>query len=476
MAEVFSESLNYPDVKKRAVASRSFRVKIPSSNATTFTPTQTINIDLPGNLSGQYYNFNQMYLKFKCVVKGGGANQGLKWDRAGAVSAIKRVQISTAGSSICDLNNYNVLYTALLDTDASVEWKASSGNILTGTTSGLVGEAVDSLTGAEVIAGVSRTYCVPIVLNPLANTTPHRLIPAFSMSALQFKITLDSLAQMGISHASTSIEFQEVEMVCQMTELSPNAQAQVDRMTGGVYNILANSYMNSGATMTAGVSSVTANLGFSVSSLERILLVQRPHINDNTKYTVGNRGSNHLKEYQYLINSENYPQRPIVVSDANAEVGAELLLADHSLTDFRKGNSLQAGVGASTDTFSLQTSLNQDNSVLIYTQRPSPFDLEADDGDTGGTTVAMASNVPQPAVISNIGTFLAGCEFETGLSDGKSQNIYSGISTIASTVQYKGSYVGGAGASQNCTLDFFAQYSVMLSLDMRGSGVWNVSV
>ncbi len=469
MAEVFSESLNYPDVKKRAVASRSFRVKIPSSNATTFTPTQTINIDLPGNLSGQYYNFNQMYLKFKCVVKADAVDKGLKWDRAGAVSAIKRVQISTAGSSICDLNNYNVLYTALLDTDASVEWKASSGNILTGTTSGLVGEEVNSS-----VAGVSRTYCVPIVLNPLANTTPHRLIPAFSMSALQFKITLDSLAQMGKHDATTTIEFQEVEMVCQMTELSPNAQAQVDRMTGGVYNILANSYMNSGATMTAGVSSVTANLGFSVSSLERILLVQRPHINDRTRYTLGNRGSNHLKEYQYLINSENYPQRPIVVSDMNAEVCSELLLADHSLTDFRKGNSLQAGVGASVDTFSLQTSLNQDNSKLDFFLRATPFDIEADNGTTGGTTVALANDIPQPAVISNIGTFLAGCEFETGLSDGKSQNIYSGISTIASTVQYKGAYLGGS--SQNCTLDFFAQYSVMLSLDMRGSGVWNVSV
>ena len=96
------------------------------------------------------------------------------------------------------------------------------------------------------------------------------------MSALQFKITLDSLAQMGVSTSGaggTSIQFEEVEMVCQMTELSPGAQSQVDRMTGGVYNILANSYMNSGATMNAGVSSVTANLGFSVSSLERILLV-----------------------------------------------------------------------------------------------------------------------------------------------------------------------------------------------------------
>ena len=43
MAEAFSETLAYPQVKKRAVASRSFRTKITPSNGSTFTGGNTIH-------------------------------------------------------------------------------------------------------------------------------------------------------------------------------------------------------------------------------------------------------------------------------------------------------------------------------------------------------------------------------------------------------------------------------------------------
>jgi len=457
-SEVFSESLAYPKMKQRAISSRSFRTKISPSNAQSFTMGQTINLDLPSNLTGQYYNFNQMYLKFK-VTNGNGAG-AVKLDRGGAGALIRRIQIQTAGAQIYDCDKWNVLYTALLDSEASNEWKGSVGNILTGTSGGGL--------GAEAIAsGAERTFCVPMVLNPLANTTPHRLIPAFSLSSIQFRITLDSVANaLNVANATSDAQvvLSDVEMVCLMTELSPSAQAQVDSMTGGVYNILANSYMNSSTTM-GNVSQVTANLGFSVSSLERILLVQRKTESfASDRYTIGNRAKNGLTEYQYLINSESYPQRPIKVENKGAEACAELLIANHSLTDFRAGNSLQnnnisAGAGAHGIT-QLANAFNN----------PSQFPhAYSTDGD--GTT---AGDIDATAVVGNIGSALYGCEFETGLSDGKSSTIYSGVSTLASNVQFLGKYSGANG--NGATLDFFAQYSVLLSLDMRGGGVFSVSV
>jgi len=456
-SEVFSESLAYPKMKQRAISSRSFRTKISPSNAQSFTMGQTINLDLPSNLTGQYYNFNQMYLKFK-VTNGNGAG-AVKLDRGGAGALIRRIQIQTAGAQIYDCDKWNVLYTALLDSEASNEWKGSVGNILTGTSGGGL--------GAEAIAsGAERTFCVPMVLNPLANTTPHRLIPAFSLSSIQFRISLDSAANGTIGTATDAqVVLSDVEMVCLMTELSPSAQAQVDSMTGGVYNILANSYMNSSTTM-GNVSQVTANLGFSVSSLERILLVQRKNdsVGQADHYSIGNRAKNGLTEYQYLINSESYPQRPIKVENKGAEACAELLIANHSLTDFRAGNSLQnnnisAGAGAHGIT-QLANAFNN----------PSQFPhAYSTDGD--GTT---AGDIDATAVVGNIGSALYGCEFETGLSDGKSSTIYSGVSTLASNVQFLGKYSGANG--NGATLDFFAQYSVLLSLDMRGGGVFSVSV
>ena len=102
MSEVYAESLNYKAVKQRSVAARSFRTKIASSNSTKFIGGENINIDLPGNMPGTYYNFNQIYLKFKVKNANTGA---VNLDRCGAAAFIKRIQISQSGAQLFDLNN-----------------------------------------------------------------------------------------------------------------------------------------------------------------------------------------------------------------------------------------------------------------------------------------------------------------------------------------------------------------------------------
>ena len=104
------------------------------------------------------------------------------------------------------------------------------------------------------------------------------------------------------------------------------------------------------------------------------------------------------------------------------------------------------------------------------TVRANPFMEDAPDGTTAGASNAT----PADSTASNIGTFLASVEFETGLSDGKSATIYSGLSTISSVVQFVAQYSGGATA--DAQLDFFAHFTILLSLDTRGQGVWTISV
>jgi hypothetical protein len=467
--EAYSESLAFPQVKKRAVASRSFRTKISPSNGSLFTAGSTINIDLPGNLAGQYYNFNQMYLKFTMTL----ATESMILDRGGAAGCIKRIQIQTAGAQIYDLNNWNVLATALLDTDSSCEWKASSGNVLMGTLG-------DQLQGELVPVATPRTFCVPMMLNPFSMTTPHRLIPAFSLGSLQFKITLESNGLFGkqTSVAVSAATYTDVEMVCLMTELSPGAQAQIDQMTGGQYNILANSYINSQASLAAAATQLTANLGVSVSSLERIIVVHRPDASHSAleRFNLGNRATANLTEFQFLINSENYPQRPILVNNKGAEAYAELLIADHSLVDFRRGNPINNSFAVRNGAQVVVGGTDGGYSVLSGNApglaKPAAFMINDSTGASAGT-VSASGAANAAALPSTIGTFICSCEFESGLSDGKSSHIYSGISTIASNIQYKGTY-GTAPAA--CTLDFFAQHTIMMSLDMRGQGVWSVSV
>jgi hypothetical protein len=446
--DAMSESLNYPQQKRRAVASRSYRVKVSPSNGQNFTAGQTVNIDLPSNLAGTYVNWNQCYLKMKTTLTG-----AARLDRCGAAGFINRVQCMTAGAQIFDLPNWNVLMTILMDGDSSPAYKAGVGNVLMGTNGGFQG-------GEDLADGVARTFCIPFVLHPFGMSTPHRLQPLFSSSPVQFKITLESIenALQTAGTPPTVLTFTEVELVCVFTELSPGAQAQVDQMSGGVYNVLASSYQNVGTTMGAD-SAVTANLGLSVSSLERIIVCHRPTgtINDVDFFSLGNRAKNGLQQYSIFINGEQYPARPVIVENNCAEALAEYLLSDHSLVNFDKQSSFNIAVAQNVSF----TSNGLDGlSAIVGVAQPYTEDTPA------------GANIGAVGTDSDIGSFITAVELETGLSDGRSQRLYSGVSTISSTVNYRGTYSGAAA----CQLDFFAQFTILLSLNTRGTNVWAVSV
>ena len=452
MSDAMAESLNFPSVKRRSVASRSYRVKISPSNGQNFKASQTVNIDLPSNLAGTYINWNQCYLKMKVKA----TTNGFTLDRCGAAGFIQRVDCYTAGAQIFSLNNWNVLMTILMDGDSSPAYKAGVGNVLLGTNGGFQ-------AGETIAAATERTYCVPFVLHPFGMSTPHRLQPLFSSSPVQFKITLDSIVNgvQSTGTAPTDMDFTEVELVCVFTELSPGAQAQVDQMSGGVYNILAASYQNVGTTMADEASAVTANLGISVSSLERIIVCHRltASLNAITKFSHGNRAKNGLQQYSIFINGEQYPARPVVVENNCAEALAEYLLSDHSLVNFDKQSSFNVAVKSNAS-----YSGNGTDAASAIAGVAQPFTID----EPTGTLVGGV------AVDANIGSFITAVELETGLSDGRSQRLYSGVSTISSTVNYRGVYDSdNSGAAQ---IDFFAMFTVLLSLNTRGTNTWAVSV
>ena len=88
--DVLSEVIQYQAEKRRAVSARTFRTTINSSNSTSFKPGQTMEFDLPGNRSRQFYDMGRTYLSFKLTNAGGACNL----DSAGAMSFIKQFVIA----------------------------------------------------------------------------------------------------------------------------------------------------------------------------------------------------------------------------------------------------------------------------------------------------------------------------------------------------------------------------------------------
>jgi hypothetical protein len=451
LPDAISESLDYNNIKRRAVASRSYRVKLAPSNGSIFQPSGTINFDLPSNLAGTYIDFSQTYIRFNVSYVGTNASKGYL-PKCGAYSLMQRVQCVTSGQSIFDLNNYNVLAACLMDTDTSQEWRGNIGNVLAGTMSAVPrGEYIDG--------GITRNYCLPFVLHPLA--MQKKLVPLFSMDSLRFRIILETAANAFITttaNAAVGYVVTEAEMVCYFTELSPSAQAQVHSMTGGVYQLLCPSYMNSQTTMADAITAVTATLGVAVSSLERILVVHRNNAAAVFgRDSIGARCSNNIQTVQFFINSEAYPMRPINYADAGAEILAEYLISDHALSDFSKPSMLQTQVNVSFSNTEAQFAVRN---VAGGAATQSWIQATSSGDKVDGTET------------TTVGSFLISLELESGVSAGKSDRLYSGISTISSVVQYKGTYTAGSVAS---TIDFFSHFTILLVLDMNRLGVWQVS-
>jgi len=192
-------------------------------------------------------------------------------------------------------------------------------------------------------------------------------------------------------------------------------------------------------------------LGFSVSSLERVIVVHRDNgVITQLANSIGARVQPNLSEYQLLINGQAFPERPILYEgavglNAGAETMAETLVAQHALSDFGHDSCLSENGKGVTST-PLLGSLGK-------------FGLTT---STGATELLT-------------GTFVCAIELES--MAGKSANIYSGISTVGAVVQYRGVYNNNTGPPAGTyALAFFAQNTILLTLDMNQLGTFVVSV
>ena len=133
-----------------------------------------------------------------------------------------------------------------------------------------------------------------------------------------------------------------------------------------------------------------------------------------------------------LLNGESIPSRPIKITDQTSEALAELLVADRALTATDHDSRINNGAG-----FAAQ--------------------------DPAGNNTA------------NCGNFLVQIDTESMRSNNDDPGIYAGVSTIGSVLQAQLKY-GSAAPSGSTILDVYAQYTCLLTLDMKGSQTFVVSV
>lgn len=426
MAELMSQTMDYTKMRQKATASMATRNIYSATNGNTFSMGQTIEIQIPGNVSNTFLDWESSYLKLTITNNDTAA---IKFSSsAGVYSLIRKVEILSSGMTLCSIQDYDKLVSLYSDIQFSATHKNDSINLTQGVVSSEASNFDDNIVLA---AGNSRTFCLPLHLIPFCSQSKY--FPLFSSDNLRLRLTLNTALD-GVIHVSSDtptldseIVVSPVEMVAVNIRLNDNAFKALDSMVGGKYNLVCDDYRHSSAAIGANDTTFSINTSFSHFSLDKILFSFYP--SENKALEDGqNRISRGMTEYSFVNSGTHYPARKIRMNATNdgnvSEPLSELSNCFNNLYDAQATGSLNKGAGY------------------------------------GAAAAAGTEN-------DTVGKFVAGVNLQQVREHG-AESLYSGIDSRGGVNQIEGVIAAGT----QCNLHAYSKFTVIYSLDTRGSNTW----
>ena len=437
--DVMAPQLAYQNVKRQSVAATSRVIKNSATNGSSFAPGGTIRFSIGGNQPRSYANLEEAFIKLTVTNSDASA---CEFDSGSAYSLIQNFSVQTAGSTLSNIQNYNGLMSVIMDQNTGKEHMSNIGHNLFG-----ADHEGQRFVGASIAAGASRTVCLPWLLNGPVASTPQRYWYLGGVDDLQLVIDLEDATtaffqRLGAPSvfANSSIAITGAELVFSTITLESEAQDMIEASVGGVFRVMCEDYQHASSTLPASTSSLTAPLGFSRSSLNRVLIGHRVAANVNTtkQISLGNRSTAGLTQYNLSIAGQQFPARPVICDAQNSEAMANNLIANHQLkSGHADANLLNNKVGTA--------------------------------GASGAFTLA-SGKLAEAGTISTaqIGSAFYSLELEN--MSGVSDRVYSGQDTRGKTVLFEGTYSGAVADAM--VVDFWGQSTVSYMMDLNGSRTW----
>lgn len=413
-----TNKLNYAVVPPRATSSRALRNEVVPSNGSSFTMGNTIIFDLPSNVPNTFFDTHSSYISL--VVTNNGANN-VSFNGAGFPASIRRIVIELGGQTLYSLDHYGELYAAMMDLDASKQFKANAGSVLFGSST--------AASGATLTPGLSRKVCFPLLLTPLMS---NKYFPSpMSRDRMRIRIELDTVAHglIGVTTAvvDSLVAVTDAKMVQYNLELGGEVMAQVAASSGGAFKLACPSFQHHQSSIADGASSISPTLGFSMSSLNRILVLQQRQSSLFSSATVGTRSHAGLERFSISVGGVKYPQLDVKIGESGAEALAEALISERALTTFGHQSSI----------------------------------------DTLGTSVGLfMAGEPSGAADATGGKFLLDIDLESQrVNSGEGAGLVAGINTIGSIVTAKMDY--SAAITNAHVINFYGEHTILLMLDLN---------
>jgi len=433
-----TQKLNYASAPPRATSSRSLRNEVIPSNGTSFTLNNTIIFDLPSNLNNTFWDVQSSYVSLDIRNDNGTAANSPSFEGGGFPACIKRISIEIGGQTLMSCDNWNALYQAMFDLDTASQFRDNAGKILFGSANASKGAV---LTAVANDVGTTVKVCFPLVLTPLMNS---KYWPLMSRERVRIRLELDTSDRCLISGTAATtdaeIKIDNVKLVQYNLELGSDVMAQVAASSGGTFKIACPNYQHHQSSLAAGQSSLSATLGFSMSSLNRIIVCQQLAAAAAANSVIGNRSQCDLQRFSVSVGGVKYPQIDLKDDGNGAETLAEALVSQNSLTSWSHQSSLDLGAGAT---------------------RAGGFNGNEPTG------VAGADNVT--------GHYLVDLNLESQRTAGGEAGIglVSGLNTVGQTCQAQFTYAAGVTAAH--VINIYAEHTVLCMLDLN-SLTWSIAV
>jgi len=424
-----TQRLNYSQVPPRASSSRAIRNEItPTNGGGTYTMNSQIIFDLPANLNNTFCDFQSSYIK-ATINNNDGAD--FKLHGGGFPSCIKQIVLELGGQTLFSCDNWNSLYEMMLSLDTSKSFRDNAGQRLFGAAGGSEGATV------TFAANTSRQVCFPMVLTPLMC---NRYFPLIGRDRLRIRLILDTAARGLIGGATDGeVTITDVALVTYNLELGSNVMSMVAANSGGAFKIAMPSYQHHQASLSSSASSLVATLGFSMSSLNRILIAQQLQAVTPGSNSVGNRSRLQLNRFFVTIGGVKYPMRDVqdlgttaTNTGAGAEPFAEALISQRALCAW-----------------------SHDSSIAV----------------DGGFAVVQGDGSSS----ANTGSFLIDLDLESQRVAGGESSIglVAGVNCIGQVVQLTMEYAASAAADH--VVNVYGEHTILCSLDLN-TLTWSIAV
>ena len=423
-----TQKLNYSSVPPRATSSRAIRNEVVPSNGQTFNMNQTIIFDVPANLNNTFCDFQSSYVKLKFTNND---LVDLNFENGGFPACIRRIVLELGGQTLFSCDNWNVLYEMMLTLDTANQFRGNAGKRLFGAGAGI---------GASVATTASRTVCFPLVLTPLVGASKY--FPLFGRDRLRIRLELDTAARSLIAGdaniTDSDITISECSLVMYNLELGSDVMSQVAAAAGGSFKMTMPSYQHHQSNLSTTDTALVATLGFSMSSLNRILVAQQISATAANESRIANRNRLRLNRFFVTIGGVKYPMKDLqdlgTTGDfgAGSEILAEALISERSLCAWAHDSSVETGAGWSSV-------------------------------ETLGTDA------------NNTGTFLIDLDLESQRVQGGegSLGLVAGVNCVGQQVQATFEY--SAAPTYAHVINVFGEHTIMCSLDLN-TLTWQIAV